>query len=101
MAREVKEAMAHLVVCLGARGGDRRGLVGGSREQRRGLNGDEVVPVWERRQEVAGELRKVKVKLTGALGWLGWHCSSGSAVDRRSPESMEEERWCLLELKYS
>ena len=49
---------------------------------------------------MAGELRKVKVKLIGALGWLGWHCSGGSAVDKRSPESMEEERWCLLELKY-
>ena len=45
-AREVEEAMAHLLVCLGARGGDRRGLVGGSRERWWGLNGDEVVPVW-------------------------------------------------------
>ena len=27
-ASEVEEAMAHLLVCLGARGDDRRGLVG-------------------------------------------------------------------------
>jgi len=61
---ELERVMAHLLVCLGAREGGQRGLVDGSRKQRRGLNGGEDAPVRGGRQEVAGWLRKVTAKLT-------------------------------------
>ena len=51
-----------------------------------GMNGDSGVPAMDWQRGAAGELHEVKAKLTGALGWLGWRSSGGSAVDRRSPE---------------
>ena len=71
MAREVEEAMAHLLVCLGARGGDRRGLVNGSRERRRGLNDDEVVLVGEWQWGCVDQLHGVEVKRTRGFVVVG------------------------------
>ena len=70
-AREVEEAMAHLLVCLGARGGDRRGLVGGSRERLRGLIGDEVVLVGEWPWGWVDQLHRAEVKWTKVFVVVG------------------------------
>jgi len=79
--REVKEAMAHLLVCLGARGGDRRGLVDGSRERRRGLNGDEVALVTDWQRKEAKVLHGVEAKLARGSWRLGKVESGGSTAD--------------------
>ena len=74
--------MAHLLVCLGARGGSRRGLVGGSRERWRGLNGDEVALVTDWQRKEAEELHGVEAKLARGSWRLGKVGSGGSTADR-------------------
>ena len=63
--------MAHLLVCLGARGGDRRGLVGGSRERLRWLISDEVVLVGEWLWGWVDQLHKAEVKQTKVFVVVG------------------------------
>ena len=63
--------MAHLLVCLGARGGERRGLVGGSRERLRGLIGDEVVLVGEWLWGWVDQLHRAEVKWTMVFVLVG------------------------------
>jgi len=63
--------MVHLLVCLGARGGDRRGLVGGSRVRRRGLIGDEVVLVGEWPWGWVDQLHRAEVKQTKVFVVVG------------------------------
>jgi len=52
--REDKWAMAHLLVCLRARKGGRRGLVGGEQGVAAEVNDDDGAPAEERRREVVG-----------------------------------------------
>ena len=77
--------MAHLLVCLGARNGGRRGVVDGEQSVTAEVDGGEGVPVKEWRWEGAGKLHRSLAKLIEGSWWLGELCGGGSTVDKRLP----------------
>ena len=67
VVREHRQVMAHLMEGSRGRIGGRRVLVAGGQSTMAGVDGREGVLVRERRQEEAGELCGLEVKLAGGL----------------------------------
>jgi hypothetical protein len=82
---ELEGTMAHLLVCLGARNGGRRGIVDGEQSVATEVDGGEGVPVKEWRWEGAGKFHWSTAKQIEESWWLGKLCGGRSTADRSLP----------------